>query len=144
MPDLPWAVSLSEQIKTLSELVETLTYKMLELEERCAAHQEQLTARQQAAERHTAEMVRAIDGRIGETEDRLGRIELLLRPERQPSGSPLPLRALAKPVAMGKRGSEAMKALGEEADPFAPSHVEAGFDDHSPLATGLDDQSLAS
>jgi hypothetical protein len=144
VPDLPWAVHLSEQLKTLSELTETLTFKMLELEERCAAQEEQLASFHHGAEQHNAQVAQAMDHRMRETQERLGRIETLLRQEQHPPAPTPPLRALARPTPIGKKGRGSTTAPGEEMEQLDPPHDETCFDDQFLEASGLDDQSLAS
>ncbi|MFN9631359.1 MAG: hypothetical protein ACK59A_14200 [Cyanobacteriota bacterium] len=143
VPDLPWAVHLSDQLKTLSELMETLTFKMLELEERCAAQEEQLAALHHGTEQHDTELAQAMDSRIQETEQRLGRIEMLLRPE-QHAPAPPPLRALARPTPIGKKGRESTQAPSEEREQLDPPHHDTSFEDQFLEEIDGDEPSLAS
>ncbi|MFM9073332.1 MAG: hypothetical protein ACKOPT_05565 [Cyanobium sp.] len=94
--ELEWAVRLSEQLKTLSEFAENLTYRVLELEERLGEQDLQLTALRTASEDRDDGLASAIEERLVETEDRLARIEGLLHGRAQPA-SPRSLRALPTP-----------------------------------------------
>jgi len=70
---------LADQLRTLSEVAETLTFRLLELEERLAAQelklQPLLDSQASAAQTQIAEDTEL---RLGDTEDRLGRLEGLL------------------------------------------------------------------
>ena len=71
------AERLAEQLNTLSQVVETLTYRLLELEERCAAQELQVRA---LSERRGAvsEFGEETEWRLDDTEQRLQQLELLL------------------------------------------------------------------
>jgi uncharacterized coiled-coil protein SlyX len=89
---------LAEQLHTLSRVVETITYRLLELEERLALQESQLHDLQQ----QTAGSQQLSDGaelRFDDTEERLGRLESLL------NGLGSPAAAVAsrhlQPVSVG-------------------------------------------
>jgi hypothetical protein len=69
---------LADQLRTLSEVAETLTFRLLELEERLAAQElkvQPLLETQSAGQGLIAEDTEL---RLGDTEDRLARLEGLL------------------------------------------------------------------
>ena len=133
----PWPQRLSEQLQSLSLLSETLTLRLLELEERLAGCETLV----QRLDRVTAS---AVDGSVvavdllGQTELRIGRLEALLARDSallQPSGAAQPrLQVLhAQPVpsdAPMPGGSSQLThpqlAFGE--DPF-PEEPEQAFMD---------------
>ena len=98
-PELEWALRLCKQLKMLSEVAESLTYRLLELEERFAVQDHQLASRQLAAEQSHSQVAEAMEERMLETENRLGRLDDLLRkvePRTDPPRSPsCPLQALS-------------------------------------------------
>ena len=121
-PPMDAGSRLADQIHTLSELTETLTYRLLDLEERLAAQEERLEPLVQAHRLDVAEAAAGLESRLGETQDRLGRIEELLAGlERVESGRHL--QALPRP-RMGKdpHGLSELEAVAEAdelpEDPF--------------------------
>lgn len=113
---------LADQIHTLSELTETLTYRLLDLEERLAAQEERLELLLQARRLDAAEAAAGLELRLDETQDRLGRIEELLSGlERADSGRHL--QALQRPtMAREPLGRAELEAVAEAEvlpeDPF--------------------------
>ena len=113
---------LADQIHTLSELTETLTYRLLDLEERLAAQEERLEPLLQSRRVDAAEAAAGWELRLGETQDRLGRIEELLAGlERADSGRHL--QALQRPrIARESLGRAELEAVAEAEelpeDPF--------------------------
>ena len=73
----PGAVRLADQIARVSVLLETFTYRLLELEERFALLEEQQVALQDAAA-DTVANGEAVERHLAETGERLNRIEDLL------------------------------------------------------------------
>jgi hypothetical protein len=65
--ELEWALRLSEQLKSLSEVAESLIYRVLELEERFAVQDQRLTSRQRAAEQSHSHLAEAMEERMLET-----------------------------------------------------------------------------
>ena len=142
--ELEWAVRLSGQLKTLSDLAETLTYRMLELEERFAGQENQLVSRQLDGEQRHADMTQAMEERMRETEDRLGQIEQLLRKDEQrPSPSPA-LRALSRPSSIGRRDRFLRNDPAEDMECLDPPHGDTTFDEDHPFGAESHDASLAS
>ncbi|MGA1303448.1 MAG: hypothetical protein ACO3ZD_05350 [Cyanobium sp.] len=94
--ELEWAARLSVQLQTLSELAESLTFRVLELEERLSAQDHQLVSLQMASDELTDGITRAMEERMVETEDRLVRIEGLLQRGGQRTSPARSLRALPK------------------------------------------------
>ena len=75
LPQPPaWSNRLADQLQLLSEVAESLTYRLLEFEERLADQEQRLLERQ-AAEPQLAE---EMELRLLATDDRLARIESLL------------------------------------------------------------------
>jgi hypothetical protein len=136
--ELEWAVRLGGQLKTLSELTESLTYRMLQLEERVAGQQRELTARQQSAEDRHISLSEAMEERLRETENRLVRLEGLLRNVERRAPSTPPLRAVPQPSAVPSQRSL------REPRGFASAHGETCLDEDIPGAEERFDQSLAS
>jgi hypothetical protein len=71
------AERLAEQLNTLSQVMETLTYRLLELEERCAAQELQMRAFTERREAGT-ELGEETEWRLDDTEQRLQQLESLL------------------------------------------------------------------
>jgi hypothetical protein len=112
--ELEWALRLSEQLKTLSEVAESLTYRMLELEERFAVQDHRLNSRQLAAEQSHSHLAGAMEERMLETEKRLARLDDLLRNVEPRTAPPSPLRALSRlspmPIHDAPHGETALEA----------------------------------
>jgi hypothetical protein len=114
---------LADQIHALSQVAETLTVRLLELEERLADQESRLIPALEAAAEADAAVIESMDLRLGDTEARLARLESLLRGEPMQRGETR-LRAVppiseAEPEALG---------LDEESDPF-PEEGEQPFMD---------------
>lgn len=139
-----WAVRLSGQLKTLSELAESLTYRMLELEERLAGQGNQLTCRQVASEQRHRAVAQAMEERLRETEDRLGHIEDLLRQDNQHTTAQPSLRAVAKPSPIGTHNRFSRADPPEQEEPLDPLHGVNPFAEDLALEGDRFDQSLAS
>jgi hypothetical protein len=77
---------LAQQLQTLSQVVETLTYRLLELEERLSVQDQRLQAFAEKAPPQLA-ISAAAQGRLEDTEERLLRLESLLS-----GGVPVPAR----------------------------------------------------
>lgn len=142
--ELEWAVRLSGQLKTLSEVAERLTYRMLELEERFTGQEDRLTDRQRAAEQRQTTVAEAMEERMRETEHRLGRIEDLLRNDvARPAPSPS-LRALSRPALIHRRDRFPSPDPLAESDSLDRSHGETPLDEDLPFEADGPDHSLAS
>ncbi len=76
LPQPPaWSHRLADQLQVLSEVAESLTYRLLEFEERLAVQEQQLLEQAETADPQQAE---EMELRLLETEERLARIEDLL------------------------------------------------------------------
>lgn len=142
-PELEWAVRLSGQLKTLSELAESLTYRMLELEERLAGQQRDLTARHLATEQRHSDLVDGLEERMRETVKRLARLEDLLRNAERRPASPLPLRAVPQRSAVHPQGRLSTQDALRQDDAGDALHGEIRFDEDVPGAADPFDASLA-
>lgn len=119
---------LSEQLHALSRVAETLTVRLLELEERLVGQQERLQPLLEAAEAVDPDHSEAIDRRLDDTEQRLAQLEELLHG--RPSLRPLP--GLRRPGGPGPEtvASEPFgpEPFAEAVDPF-PEEGEQPFMD---------------
>jgi hypothetical protein len=112
------AARLAEQLHTLAQLGETLTYRLLELEERLEEQQQRLEPLlldgETPAPRSSGEAAELLAQRLGATEERLGRIEALLAGLGEGPGQASRLQAL--PEGLGRRHPQsAIKGrLGDE------------------------------
>jgi hypothetical protein len=70
---------LADQLQTLSEVAEILTFRLLELEERLTVHEVRLEQLLEGATASGAPMAEGTELRLVETEDRLARLESLLK-----------------------------------------------------------------
>jgi hypothetical protein len=93
-----WPRRLAEQLRTLSEMGETLTYRLLELEERLAAQELRLTPLLERQGGLDAAAAEDMELRLGDTEERLGRIEAVLNGIERP-GAARHLQSLRPPAA---------------------------------------------
>jgi hypothetical protein len=142
--ELEWAVRLSGQLKTLSELAESLTYRLLELEERFSGQDHQLASRQLASEQCNSDLTAAMEERMRETENRLGRLEDLLRPVEQRPVVSTPLRAVSRPLFIPPQDRFSQNGGVVESDDLDFPHEETRFHEDLPFADESVDQSLAS
>lgn len=147
--ELNWALHLSSQLVTLSELTEALTYRLLELEERLAAQDRQISGLQTASDALTTELGEAIEERMQETEDRLSRIEGLLQGGEGIS-PPRALRALSRSSRQVHLDPALPEDMGEsdeiieEAAFFDDVDGDRPYSDDPQSEAGLLDHSLAS
>ncbi|MEB3276624.1 MAG: hypothetical protein VKM92_06625 [Cyanobacteriota bacterium] len=85
---------LADQLQTLTELTESLTYRLLELEEAVAGLDQQLQSLQRSQAADAGLLAEGTELRLDDTEDRLSRLEALLGGlERLPQVPPLSLLA---------------------------------------------------
>lgn len=141
---LEWAVRLSGQLKTLSDVAESLTYRMLELEERFTGQEDQLKGRQLAAEQRQSDVAEAMEERMRDTDHRLGRIEDLLRKDAsRPAPSPS-LRALSRPALIHRRDRFPTTDPLAESNSLDLSHGETPLDEDPPFEADGPGHSLAS
>ncbi|MBD2719591.1 MULTISPECIES: hypothetical protein [unclassified Synechococcus] len=73
------SLRLADQLQVLSQVAEALTYRLLELEERLGGHEDRIGARLEEVADLEATHGAAMDERLGDTEERLARIEAALR-----------------------------------------------------------------
>jgi hypothetical protein len=73
-----WTRRLADQLRSLSQMSETLTYRLLELEERLAAQELRMAPLLEQRAGVDGALAEDMDLRMGETEDRLARIEAVL------------------------------------------------------------------
>jgi hypothetical protein len=127
---------LGEQLHALSRVAETLTYRLLDLEEKLAAQEERLGSLIGSANSSDPSQVEQMDQRLAETEARLSHMEeLLAGPEPLSSSRHLQALPSAAPSPSAVRRSAGADAsdhqLPEEAfhaDPF-PEEGEQPFMD---------------
>ncbi len=70
---------LADQLQALSQVAEALTYRLLELEERLGGHEDRVGVRLEEVAGLEAAHGAAMDERLGDTEERLARIEAALQ-----------------------------------------------------------------
>lgn len=143
--EMEWAVRLSCQLKTLSELAESLTYRVLELEERLGAQEKEMSSLQGTSAELSASLSSGMEERMLETEDRLERIEDLLQGEVRRPSLARSLRAL--PICPEE--DSAFTGDIEEEDPIFLDDLPAQnehptFEEDAQFIDDLHDQSLAS
>jgi hypothetical protein len=78
---------LAGQLHQLSELAEALTFRLLELEERFEAHEVGFRSLVDGAGRLGEGMADAVNLRMGDTEERLARIEAVLKGLERPAAA---------------------------------------------------------
>lgn len=116
------SLRLADQLQVLSQVAEALTYRLLELEERLGGHEDRIGARLEEVADHEAAHGAAMDERLGETEERLARIEAALRGLDR-TGTSRHLQAVQPPALQQEPPASQPLADGfdlglEEADPF--------------------------
>lgn len=125
-PSAPCFHRLADHLRVLSEVAETLTYRLVELEERLDAQENQLQVLLQSQDSVIGE---EMDDRLAGTEERLARIEALLRGVER-SGSSRHLTPVKPPVlqqeAIPPRGAHEVMV---EAEPFLEDEGEQPFMD---------------
>ena len=135
----PWTQRLVEQLQQISEVSETLTYRLLELEERLAEGERELAELREQAQ-GAGEMPEAVESWLEETDERLARVEELLRrgDARIAAGAGSATRPLkAVPPALPHPAASSLDdGEDSEPDPF-PEEGEQAFLDDQPF---LDEQ----
>lgn len=134
----PWTQRLVEQLQLISEVSETLTYRLLELEERLAERERELAQLREQAQ-GAAELPPAVEGWLEQTDERLARVEELLRrgEGRGPVAGVAAARSLvAVTPALSRAGERFVDAEEVDPDPF-PEEGEQAFLDEQPF---LDEQ----
>jgi hypothetical protein len=128
---------LADQLHAIAAVTETLTYRLLDLEERLGAQERRLETLLQDRGGWGTAAAEGLEQRCGETEDRLGRVEALLAGLERP-GAGRHLQALQRPRPSTGSGSEssfednveqAQQALLEEALLDEELEVDPFFDE---------------
>lgn len=135
----PATERLAGQLSLLSKLVEAITYRMLELEERCSAQESQLRSLQQQTGGAAVELKRETEWRLDDTEQRLLQLESLLN-----GLDGVPVARHLHPV-----GPQAHHRSAEGADPidapfdapFMEEPEQPFMDDENPRSLGFDELS---
>lgn len=126
---------LGDQLHALSQVAETLTYRLLDLEEKLAAQEEMLRSLTGSAMGSDPEQVEQMEQRLGETEARLIHLEELLADAEPPATvrrlQALPTAAEAAGPALSRpaRIGEAMADDDELLDEPFPEEGEQPFMD---------------
>ncbi|MEA5422389.1 hypothetical protein [Synechococcus sp. CCY9202] len=144
------ALRLAEQLQSLSQVAETLTYRLLDLEERLNAQEARSLERLHAENAAAAHQAEETELRLLETEDRLERLEILLGGEEARSNAAPPARLQVVPAAMSSPSAAKPDTARPEAasgdqvvrittdpfppDPFPEEEEQAFMDDEVPLA----------
>ncbi len=113
---------LADQLQVLSQVAEALTYRLLELEERLGGHEDRIGARLEEVADLEATHGAAMDERLGDTEERLARIEAALRGLDR-AGTSRHLQAVQPPALQQEPPAslpvaESFDLAQEEIDPF--------------------------
>ncbi len=116
------SLRLADQLQVLSQVAEALTYRLLELEERLGGHEDRIGARLEEVADLEAAHGAAMDERLGDTEERLARIETSLRGLER-TGMSRHLQAVQPPALQQEPPAslpvaEAFDLGPEEVDPF--------------------------
>ncbi|MDM7953421.1 MAG: hypothetical protein QUV07_09445 [Cyanobium sp. CZS 25K] len=116
------SLRLADQLQVLSQVAEALTYRLLELEERLEGQEDRIGQRLEEVAGLEAAHGEAMDQRLGDTEERLARIETALRGLNRP-GASRHLQAVQPPALQQELPASPPVAAGfelspEEADPF--------------------------
>jgi hypothetical protein len=101
---------LADQLQVLSQVAETLTYRLLDLEERLAGQELQLQPFLQGGSLGSGLIAEGTDQRLAETEDRLSRLESLLQAGLAADAAPATSPATS-PEAPGAQPGEEVRHL---------------------------------
>jgi hypothetical protein len=127
------SLRLADQLQVLSQVAEALTYRLLELEERLEGQEHRIGERLEEAAGLEAVHGVAMDQRLGDTEERLARIEAALRGLDRSGGSRhLPAvrpPALQQELASARMEEEGFDQAPEEIDPFLDEEEQAFMDE---------------
>jgi hypothetical protein len=135
----PWTQRLVEQLQQISEVSETLTYRLVELEERLAEGERELAELREQAQ-GAVEMPEAVESWLEQTDERLARVEELLRRgdaclSTVDASAARPLKAVS-PALSRPAASSLDDGVESDPDPF-PEEGEQAFLDDQPF---LDEQ----
>ena len=127
------SLRLADQLQVLSQVAEALTYRLLELEERLEGQEHRIGERLEEAAGLEAVHGVAMDQRLGDTEERLARIEAALRGLDRSGGS-RHLQAVQPPALQQELGASLMEEEGfdqapEEIDPLLDEEEQAFMDE---------------
>jgi len=127
------SLRLADQLQVLSQVAEALTYRLLELEERLEGQEHRIGERLEEAAGLEAVHGVAMDQRLGDTEERLARIEAALRGLDRSGGS-RHLQAVQPPALQQELASSLMEEEGfdqapEEIDPFVDEEEQPFMDE---------------
>jgi hypothetical protein len=127
------SLRLADQLQVLSQVAEALTYRLLELEERLEGQEHRIGERLEEAAGLEAVHGVAMDQRLGDTEDRLARIEAALRGLDRSGGS-RHLQAVQPPALQQELAASLMEEEGfdqapEEIDPFLDEEEQPFMDE---------------
>jgi uncharacterized protein YhaN len=123
---------LADQLQVLSQVAESLTYRLLELEERLERQEQVIAERLAVAVDREAEQGDAMDQRLDDTEERLAGIEAALQGLDRPGGSrhlqAVYPPALQQELPVARHAPESIDDPSEDDHPF-PDEGEQPFMD---------------
>jgi chromosome segregation ATPase len=125
----PWTQRPLQQLQLMSELSETLTYRLLELEERLAEAERELAQLREQAQ-GVPELPPAVESFLEQTDERLARVEELLR-RGDGRGGGTGVVAARPLMAVSPAGRFQDQVEEVEADPFPEEEEQAFLDDQS-------------
>ncbi|WP_216904999.1 hypothetical protein [Synechococcus sp. CCY 9618] len=121
-PSADPSLRLADQLQVLSQVTESLTYRLLELEERLAGQERHLVERLEEVAGQDSAHGEALEQRLGDTEERLARIEAALQGLDRP-GASRHLQAVVPPALQQELPAHGPTPHGfdphpEESNPF--------------------------
>jgi hypothetical protein len=126
------SLRLADQLQVLSEVAESLTYRLLELEERLERQEHLIGERLEEAASREAAHGEAMDQRLEDTEERLAGIEAALQGLDRPGGSrhlqAVYPPALQQELPVARHAPESVDDPSEDGDTF-PDEGEQPFMD---------------
>jgi hypothetical protein len=125
-PSADSTLRLADQLQVLSQVAESLTYRLLELEERLERQQHVIAERLEEVAAREVVQGDAIDQRLDDSEERLAGIEAVLQGLDRPGGfrhlQPVHPPALQQDLPADRQALDGMEdgiaSQMEEADPF--------------------------
>jgi TolA-binding protein len=116
------SLRLADQLQVLSQVAESLTYRLLELEERLGGQEHRISERLAEVAAQEVAQGEAMELRLDDTEERLARIEAALQGLDRPGGSrhlqAVQPPALQQELPAHRPSPQAFDGSPEEADPF--------------------------
>jgi TolA-binding protein len=126
------SLRLADQLQVLSQVAESLTYRLLELEERLERQEHRIGERLEEVAIREVALGEAMDQRLEDTEERLAGIEAALEGLDRPGGSrhlqSVHPPALQQDLPVARHAPESVDLPSEDADPF-PDEGEQPFMD---------------